>query len=93
MSEYIRPRIHKKEEVDTVRQDKINNIKFLDRKGKYENALSCLDEYLYEYPQDAYMTTYKAMVLSKLKRYYETKEILEDVLENYHLTERERLLL
>ena len=94
MSEYMRPRNTrsiKKEEVDPVKQEKINNIKFLDRKGRYENAIACLDEYLYEYPMDAYMRTYKAMILSKLRRYFEAREILEDVLENYNLSQRERI--
>ena len=65
--------------------DLINEIKYYDKIGNYDKALVLAEEFLYVHPFDDYVITYKAMILSKLRRNNEAKELLEDLINSGHI--------
>ena len=63
-----------------TKEDEINEIKNITRVRNNELALEKINEYLYENPNDLYIYVYKAMILGRLKRKDEAREIITHAL-------------
>ena len=57
-------------------------IKYFIDKGKYDIALSKIDDFLKSYPKDVFALTYKSIIYKKKKDYNKAIQILEPIINN-----------
>ena len=71
----------------------INEIKYNIRLNRLDTALSLVEDYLYNDPNNNYVLGYKAMILDKLGNTKESISICENILRKNDLTKRDKLFI
>lgn len=71
------------------KKKRFNTIKFNERQGNHDKALSLINEYLNDYPNEYRVLDYKALVLLKLRRIDESKQLLFSFLDNRDISKRD----
>lgn len=81
----------KKKEKNKGFDDVINEIKFLQKKGNYSKALTLIDNYLLNNPNDTYVKIYKAMTLFRLERINESIFLYNSILSDQNISNRNKV--